>query len=93
MTSVIVFIKSIIPDIETINNLIYVILDAFRVFDLVSVMTGGANQTESVSLYAYNNLMKFLDFGYGSAMAVMIFIIVFIISLIYMKVMGNQLVE
>ena len=27
MTSVIVFIKSIIPDIETINNLIYVILD------------------------------------------------------------------
>ena len=26
MTSVIVFIKSIIPDIETINNLIYVIL-------------------------------------------------------------------
>ena len=37
--------------------------------------------------------MKFLDFGYGSAMAVMIFIIVFIISLIYMKVMGNQLVE
>lgn len=45
------------------------------------------------ALYAYNNLMKFLDFGYGSAMAVMIFIIVFIISLIYMKVMGNQLVE
>lgn len=28
MTSVIVFIKSIIPDIETINNLIYVILDS-----------------------------------------------------------------
>mgnify|MGYP002231229096 FL=1 len=73
--------------------LLFKTLDAFRVFDLVSVMTGGANQTESVSLYAYNNLMKFLDFGYGSAMAVMIFIIVFIISLIYMKVMGNQLVE
>ena len=73
--------------------LLFRTLDAFRVFDLVSVMTGGANQTESVSLYAYNNLMKFLDFGYGSAMAVMIFIIVFIISLIYMKVMGNQLVE
>lgn len=28
MTSVIVFIKSIIPDIETINNLIYVIVDS-----------------------------------------------------------------
>lgn len=71
--------------------LLFRTLDAFRVFDLVSVMTGGANGTESVSLYAYNNMMKFLDFGYGSAMAVIIFAIVFIISLLYMKAMGNQL--
>lgn len=68
-------------------------LDAFRVFDLVSVMTDGANGTESVSLYAYKNLMKFLDFGYGSAMAVMVFIAVFIISLIYMKFLGNKLTD
>ncbi|MDO5410428.1 MAG: sugar ABC transporter permease [Lachnospiraceae bacterium] len=73
--------------------LLFRTLDAFRVFDLVSVMTGGANKTESVSLYAYNNLMKFLDFGYGSAMAVMIFVIVFIISLLYMRAMGDQLSE
>lgn len=73
--------------------LLFRTLDAFRVFDLISVMTGGANGTESVSIYAYNNLMKFLDFGYGSAMAVLIFIVVFIISLIYMKIMGSQLAE
>ena len=73
--------------------LLFRTLDAFRVFDLVSVLTGGANRTESVSLYAYNNLMKFLDFGYGSAMAVMIFIIVFIISLLYMRAMGDQLTD
>ena len=71
--------------------LLFRTLDAFRVYDLVSVITGGANQTESVSLYAYNNLMKFLDFGYGSAMAVLVFVIVFIISLIYMRAMGDQL--
>ena len=57
--------------------LLFRTLDAFRVYDLVSVMTGGANNTESVSLYAYNNLMKFLDFGYGSALAVIVFVIVF----------------
>jgi multiple sugar transport system permease protein len=68
-------------------------LDAFRVFDLVSVMTGGANGTESVSLYAYNNLMKFLDFGYGSAMAVFIFVVVFIISIIYMQFLGDSIVS
>jgi len=73
--------------------LLFRTLDAFRVFDLVSVMTGGANGTESVSLYAYNNLMKFLDFGYGSALAVMIFVVVFIISMIYMRFMGDKLSE
>lgn len=73
--------------------LLFRTLDAFRVFDLVSVMTGGANGTESVSLYAYNNLMKFLDFGYGSSLAVMIFLVVFIISMIYMHFMGDKLAE
>lgn len=71
--------------------LLFRTLDAFRVFDLISVMTGGANGTESVSVYAYNHLMKFLDFGYGSAMAVMIFVVVFIISLMYMRVLDEQL--
>lgn len=73
--------------------LLFRTLDAFRVFDLISVMTGGANNTESVSFYAYTNLMKFLDFGYGSAMAVLIFAVVFIISLIYMKALGNHITE
>ena len=74
-----------IPNVKgtVLVALLFRTLDAFRVYDLVSVMTGGANQTESVSLYAYNNLMKFLDFGYGSALAVLVFVIVFIISLIY----------
>ncbi len=82
-----------IPNVKgtVLVALLFRTLDAFRVYDLVSVMTGGANQTESVSLYAYNNLMKFLDFGYGSAMAVLVFVIVFIISLIYMRAMGDQL--
>ncbi|HEY9575157.1 MAG TPA: sugar ABC transporter permease [Lachnospiraceae bacterium] len=55
-------------------------LDAFRVFDLVNVLTGGANKTESIALYAYKQLMTFLNFGYGSALAIFIFLIVFAIS-------------
>lgn len=73
--------------------LLFRTLDAFRVFDLIFVMTGGSNGTESVSVYAYNNLMKFLDFGYGSAMAVLIFGVVFIISLIYMRLLGDKLTD
>lgn len=73
--------------------LLFRTLDAFRVFDLVSVMTDGANATESVSLYAYKNLMKFLDFGYGSSLAVMIFVVVLLISLGYMRLLGDKLTD
>ncbi|GJM69562.1 hypothetical protein HMSSN036_17780 [Paenibacillus macerans] len=71
--------------------LLFRTIDAFRVFDLVSVMTGGANGSESVSLYAYAHLMKFLNFGYGSALSILIFLVVFAISLIYMKLIGKNL--
>lgn len=76
------------------NTLIVALLmrtiDAFRVFDLIYVMTGGANGTESIAIYSYKQLMSFLDFGYGSALAVVIFLLVFIISAVYMLFMGKD---
>ncbi len=43
---------------------------AFGVFDLIQVMTGGgpASSTESLALYAYLNAMRFLDFGYSATL-------------------------
>jgi len=47
-------------------------LDAFRIFDVVYVLTGGgpANTTESVSLYAYRLYFQTLQFGTGSAVSI-----------------------
>ena len=73
--------------------LLFRTLDAFRVFDLVSVLTGGANGTESIAVYAYKQIMTFLDFGYGSALAVLIFLIVFAISAVYMFFLNRELVS
>jgi len=70
--------------------LLFRTMDAFRVFDIISVMTGGANNTESISIYAYRNLMTFMDFGYGSALSVLTFAGVFLISMVYMRLMGNR---
>ena len=41
-------------------------------FDLVWVMTGGGpgGATETVSVYTYQTYMRYLDFGYGAALAV-----------------------
>jgi ABC-type sugar transport system permease subunit len=51
-------------------------LDAFRVFDLPYVVTGGgpASSTETMSLYAYNTLFSGLELGYGSMIATAMFI-------------------
>lgn len=67
-------------------------LDAFRVFDLISVMTGGANGSESIAILSYKQMMSFLDFGYGSALAVLIFAVVFGMSLIYMRFIGRDMI-
>lgn len=75
--------------------LLFRTLDAFRVFDIVMVMTGGgpADTTETISTLAYKVMMRYLDFGNGSALAVITFICVFLISFFYIKVLGVQLVE
>jgi trehalose/maltose transport system permease protein len=46
-------------------------VQAYGAFDLVYVMTGGGpgGSTETVSLYAFQNYFRYLDFGYGSAVA------------------------
>jgi multiple sugar transport system permease protein len=56
-------------------------MDAFRIFDLVWVLTGGASRTETLSVYIYRVLFRYLDMGYGSAMTVVLFAIVFLMSL------------
>lgn len=50
---------------------------AFGIFDLIAVMTGGgpAGATETVSIYVYATIMRYLDFGYGAALVVITFLV------------------
>ncbi len=68
--------------------LLFRTLDAFRVFDNIFVLTSGANDTASVSIVAYNNLIRGLNLGIGSTMAVLIFITVAIIAFLFVKLFG-----
>jgi multiple sugar transport system permease protein len=58
------------------------LVQAFGAFDLVYVMTGGGpgGSTETVSLYAYQNYFRYLDFGYGSAIAVQSALVVAVLA-------------
>jgi ABC-type sugar transport system permease subunit len=60
-------------------------LDAFRIFDLVYVLTGGgpADATEVLSTFTYKNLFSALQIGYGSALSTIMFITEIVIAVIF----------
>lgn len=62
-------------------------IDSFRLFDKVNLLTGGgpANSTSTITQYLYNYGIKSLDFGFGSAGAVVMTILVLILSSFYIK--------
>jgi len=66
--------------------LLFRTIDALRVFDLVFVLTGGGpgGATTSLSLYGYGYFAGG-DFGYGSAVSVVLFAVAFGLSLLYVK--------
>lgn len=74
--------------------LLFRTLDAFRVFDLIYVLTGGgpANSTESISIYAYKTMFAQLNFGAGSALSVIVFLCIAIICMIYVKILGSDII-
>ena len=70
--------------------LLFRTLDAFRIFDTVFIQTGGANDTESVSILGYNVLINRVNLGLGSAVSVLIFIAVILIAVGFVKGLGTS---
>ncbi|MFD1408575.1 carbohydrate ABC transporter permease [Kroppenstedtia eburnea] len=91
------FFKITLPMLRTtiLVALLFRILDAFRVFDLIYVLTGGgpANATETISVYAYKTMFAQMNFGAGSALAVIVFLCIAIISVLFVKLLGRDLIS
>jgi multiple sugar transport system permease protein len=70
-------------------------LDAFRVFDLIYVLTRGGpgGSTETLSIYAYKAMFEQTNFGYGSIIVILMVIAVAIIATFYIKVLGANVME
>lgn len=83
-----------LPSIKNVSIvvLLFRIIGAFRIFDTIYGMTGGGpgNSTSSITMYAYKQLFNDLDIGYGSALAVITFIIIFILCLLYIKLLSSK---
>lgn len=75
---------------QIIIAMLFRFAQAFGIFDLIQVMTGGGpgGSTEVVSLYIYANAMRYLDFGYGSALIVVTFLL-----LVIAVIIGSSLIQ
>ncbi len=62
--------------------LLFRTVHAFGVFDLIWVLTAGGpgGSTQTVSLYIYDNIFRYLNLGYGAALTVITFLILFILA-------------
>ena len=67
--------------------LIMGIINSFKVFDQVQVLTQGGpgSSTAVLSLYIYRQAFRFYNMGYASAAAWVMFIIIFIVTLVQMR--------
>jgi multiple sugar transport system permease protein len=68
-------------------------LDAYRIFDSVFILTAGQNNTETLSILGYNQLLNRLNLGLGSAISVLIFLMVAAIAFTFIKGFGTSLAQ
>jgi multiple sugar transport system permease protein len=71
----------------TVIVTIVTMIGALRTFDLVSIMTGGgpANSSNVLALYMYQQTFENFRYGYGAAIAVVLFGISLLLIAAYLK--------
>jgi multiple sugar transport system permease protein len=84
------FIKITIPLMKPaiLVALLFRTLDAFRIFDVIYIFSQGANNTASLSQLTYATLLERLNLGLGSALSVVLFVLVGLIAFVFIKGFG-----
>jgi len=80
----------LIPSISVV--LVLRTIDAFKVFDLVYVLTGGgpANGTQTIAFFTYVQAFSDQRFGYGSALAEVIVVCILLLSAVYLRALRRN---
>lgn len=75
--------------------LLFRTIDAFRVFDLAFVMTQGgpADASNVLQLYGYKKMFVEGAVGQGAAISTLVFAIVLVLALLYVRLVGRRLLE
>ncbi|SHI49355.1 trehalose/maltose transport system permease protein [Aureimonas altamirensis DSM 21988] len=82
-----VFFKVTLPLIRPaiLVAVIFRALDALRVFDLIYVLTPNNAETKTMSVFAQENLFQFDNFAYGSAASTLLFLVIALSTIAYIR--------
>jgi len=66
-------------------------MEAFKVFDLIWIMTHGgpANSTQTIAIYAYQTAYQGFDFGRGAALGYLIALVIMVLAAVYLRLLGR----
>jgi ABC-type sugar transport system permease subunit len=86
-----IFRRIILPLMTPIILIVLVLrtMEAFKVFDIVWIMTGGgpASSTQTVAVYAYRTAWQGYDFGQGAALGYLIAIVIMLLAAVYLRLL------
>lgn len=84
------FFSITFPLLKEVNAFVLVVttIASFQVFDLIKILTNGgpANATNVSVFYIYRNSFDYMKLGYSSALAFVLFAIIFVFSLLQLKI-------
>ena len=72
---------------------VFRLLDALRVFDLIFVLTANGSDTISMSGFVRREMVEFGNIGYGSAAATSLFLLVLLTAVVFLRAVGVKLAE
>lgn len=76
----------------TLVIMVITTIGSFKVFDHIYLMTGGGpeNGTLVLAFYIYQQAFKFFDVGYAAALAMLMFVMVFVLTLLQLFLSGRN---
>jgi ABC-type sugar transport system permease subunit len=85
-----IVLPMLVPSISIV--LVLRTIEAFKVFDIIYAMTRGgpAGGTTTISFYAYTTAFSDQNFGVGSALSVLILVVILVLTAIYLRLLRRS---
>jgi len=88
------FTNIILPILRPTTTIVVIlnIIGSFKIFDIIWPMTAGgpARASETLAVSMYKESFGLFHFGYGSAIAVILSLIIFVIGLAYLRIVALE---